>query len=138
MREDGTIDALQLKYLRRPGKIEFEPVKFDSFPGAETIKIAVTGDLPPIDFIGEDGNPRGFNVAMIAETARRLKVNVEILSVSTGSKTQALISGKADVIFCYRLIDGAEVQYDAPEGVIFSQPYYYFDIFAHIRKKASN
>lgn len=135
MRKDGTIDALQLKYLRSPGKIEIDPVKFDSFPEAETIKIALTGYLPPIDFVGTDGKPKGFNVAMIAEIARRLKINVEILNVTTGSRTQALTSGRANVIFCYRLIDGAEVQYDAPEGVIFSQPFYYFDIFAHVKKK---
>ena len=72
---------IQEKYLLNPGADELESVKFDSFPNAPTIKIAVTGDVPPIDYVAPDGKAAGFNVAILAEIGRKMKINIELMFV---------------------------------------------------------
>ena len=51
MNAEGSIAILRAKYIDHPGVDDPEPVKFDHFDGANTVKVAVTGDLPPIDFL---------------------------------------------------------------------------------------
>lgn len=135
MRQDGTLNELIRKYCMNPGKDEMPSVKFDTFKGAETVKVAVTGDLPPIDFIAADGKPAGFNTAILAEIGRRLKINIELVNVETAARTAALASGRVQAVFWYRLFKDATIQYDAAEGVIFSEPYYEWDTVLHVRKK---
>ena len=130
MRKDETLRKLQEEYLSYPGKTEPKPVKFEAFPEAETIKIAVTGDLPPLDYTSEDGEAAGFNTAILAEIGRRLKVNITVVPVNTIAKVAALMSGRADGVFWFMTNN-----FDLPESIIASEPYYTFDEFLHIRKK---
>ncbi|MBQ7221542.1 MAG: transporter substrate-binding domain-containing protein [Synergistaceae bacterium] len=132
MREDWTLPAIEGVYTAKPG--EYEPVKFSVFPGAQTIRAAVTGDLPPIDYIAPDGTPSGFNTAVLAEIGRRLHVNIELAEVDTGARTAALASGRADVVFWYEVDTSSQTQPDIPGGVIISEPYYEWHKFIHIRK----
>ena len=135
MRQDGTLNALIHKYCMKPGKDEISSVKFDRFEGAETVKVALTGDVPPVDFTAADGKPAGFNTAILSEIGRRLKVNIELVDVDTAAKTAALASGRVQAVFWYLLIKDTDLQYDAADGVIFSDPYYEWDIFLHVKKK---
>ena len=135
MRKDGTLDALRLKYCGNPGKDTPDTVKFEEFSDAETVKIAVTGDMPPIDYIAADGTPAGFNTAILSEIGRRAKINIKLLHVETAARTTALMSGRADGVFWYQIYKDSKNQPDAPEGVIFSDPYYDFNITLHIGKK---
>ena len=134
MREDWTLPAIEGVYTSRPGESEPEPVKFSVFPGAQTLRAAVTGDLPPIDYIAPDGTPSGFNTAVLAEIGRRLHVNIELVEIDTGARTAALASGRADVVFWYEVDTSAQTQPDIPDGVIISEPYYEWHKFIHIRK----
>ena len=133
MREDWTLPTIEGVYMSRPGESP-EPVKFSVYPGAQTIKAAVTGDLPPIDYIAPDGTPAGFNTAVLAEIGRRLHVNIELAEVDTGARTSALASGRADVVFWYEVDASSETQPDIPDGVIISEPYYEWHKFINIRK----
>ena len=135
MRKYGTLDALTQMYCTNPGKDNIAAVRFTEFPGAETLRVAVTGDLPPLDYVGADGEPAGYNTAILAELGRRLKVNIKPVHVDTAARTAALMSGRVDAVFWYQFIKGAEVQQDAPEGVIFSEPYRDSNVFLHVRKK---
>ncbi len=135
MKKDGTLDDLLHQYCANPGKDSPESVKFEEFPKADTVRVAVTGDLPPVDYVAADGTPAGFSTAVLAEIGRRLKVNIKLIQVDTAARTPALMSGRADAVFWYQFIKGAQTQPDAPEGVIFSEPYYDWDTFLHIRKK---
>lgn len=135
MRNDGTFSELTAKYCADPGKNPFEVVKFEEFPGAETVRVAVTGDMPPMDYIAADGTPAGFNTAVLAEIGRRLKINIKTVQVDTGARTAALTSGRVDAVFWYQFLKGTDYQPDAPEDVIFSEPYFDWDMFLHIRKK---
>ena len=134
MRDDWTLPTIEGVYTSRAGESEPEPVKFSVFPGAQTIKAAVTGDLPPIDYIAPDGTPSGFNTAVLAEIGRRLKINIELAEVDTGARTAALASGRADVVFWYEVDTSSQTQNDIPQGVIISEPYYQWNKFIHIRK----
>lgn len=136
MRKDGTLEALRLKYFLNPGKdMGFESAEFEKFPDGETVKVALTGDVPPLDFVAPDGKPGGFNTAVLAEIGRRLGYNIEMLVVSTASRIPALASGRADVVFWIQFFNDMEKQPDVPSEIIVSEPYYSWDIFLKIGKK---
>ena len=135
MKKDGTLAKLEKKYITELAG-EPEQVKFTEFKGAATIRAAVTGDLPPIDFIAADGRPAGYNTAILAEIGRRLKKNVRLISVDAGGRSAALASERADVVFWYRNTEGLKVprkvkvkgrMKDSADGVILSSPYYEWD-----------
>ena len=132
LRSDGTLDALKERYLDPAGDAELLPVEFETFPESdETIRVVVTGDLPPIDYIEADGTPAGFNTAVLAEIGRRLEVNIELVSMQTGSRAMALMSNAADAIFWF--MDRPGFDDDAPEGVILSNPYLDWSLWLHIQ-----
>ena len=137
MKKDGTLARLEKDYITDLGAEEPERVEFTEFKGAKTIRAAVTGDLPPIDFIGADGRPAGYNTAILAEIGRRLKKNVRLISVEAGGRSAALASERADVVFWYRNTEGLKTpkkanvkgfMKDSVEGVILSEPYYEWDV----------
>ena len=127
-------DYITLTYKEPP------VITFDKFDDAETINVAVTGDLPPIDYIAADGTPAGFNTALLAEIGRRLHVNINLVNIETGARMSALKSGRVDAIFWIEVLgaikDGHEVhQSDITEGVIYSKPYYGWNQVFLIGKK---
>ena len=99
MKADGTLDTLIENELK--AYIESDPVAKDlpHFDGARTIKIGVTGDLPPMDFVAANGKAAGFNIALLTEIANRAQVNFELVQIETGARAMALSSGKVDVVF---------------------------------------
>lgn len=134
MRDNWVLAALEGAYITAPGKDDPQPVKFTEFPGADTIRVAVTGDLPPIDFIAADGTPAGYNTAVLAEIGRHLKKNIELLDIDSGARSAALASGRVDAVFWYEVEQGTTTQHDIPDGVIVSDPYYEWDRFIHLRR----
>ena len=146
MRNEWVLSGLVQKYIKDfqnnnynysfyDSKNNKERIKFERFPNAQTIKVAVTGDMPPVDFVGEDGLPTGFNIAVLAEIGRRLKVNIEIITLNANARTAALVSGRADVVFWYEINTSLGKQFDVPDDVILSDPYYEWNQFFHIRAK---
>ena len=133
MKADGTIYALEKTYLKDLS-IEPEPAKFETFEGAETIKVAVTGDLPPVDYVAADGTPAGFNTALLSEIGKRLKINIELINIESSARTISLTSGVADVIFWY-LYGENYVVTDMENGIQLSDPYYDLDNWFYIEKK---
>ena len=127
MGDDGTNGIIARDFISGPKASNPETVEFEKFDDAETIKIAVTGDMPPLDYVDAAGIPAGFNTAIIAEIGRRLHMNIELVNVETGARAMALKSGRADVVFWFQIFSGYESfteQPDIPEGVIVSTPYY--------------
>lgn len=133
MNEDWTLPEIQGAYIYSAERTK--PVEFTKFDGAETIRAAVTGDLPPVDYIDAGSHPSGFNTALLAEIGRRLKVNFELVNIEAGARNTALMSGRVDVVFWYETSKGVEWTLDAPEGVLLSEPYYSWNKFYHITKK---
>ena len=134
MKSNGRLNLITAEYLGQPGKTMPQPARFVNFPGAETVKVAVTGDFPPLDIIAADGTPIGFNTAVLAELGRRAKVNIELVSMTTGARTSALTSGRVDIVFWYQVWQRVEKQPDVPDGVLLSEPYYEWDTVLHLQR----
>ncbi len=124
MVKDGTLSLLIRYYVQGPEAREPMPVEFEKYDDAETLTVAVTGDFPPIDFVDEGGAAAGYNTAMLAELGRRLHLNIKLLYTNAASRAAALMSGKADVVFWFKMLTGQDEQFDIPEGIITTAPYY--------------
>ena len=135
MTKDKTLLFLKAQYVMDADENP-EPVKFEKFPDAETVKIAVTGDMPPIDYVAADGTPAGFNTAMLAEIARRLKINVELVSINSGARAATLTSGRADGVFLFEFEKTTGMKnYDITAGLTLTEPYYSDNVLIYIGKK---
>jgi hypothetical protein len=102
MKADGTLEELVRVHITdaaRSGKPE--AVEFETFDG-EPIRVAVTGSLPPMDYVAEDGSFAGFNTAILAEVGKRLEKNIELVQTDSVGRALALAQGKADVVFWTR------------------------------------
>ena len=137
MKSDGSLDSLIKTYITDLGDNEPPTVEFPRFDGANTVKIAVTGDLPPLDLISPDGKPAGFNTAMLAAISRRIGKNFELVQVDSGARAAALTSNQVDVVFWVTVpLDNplSPPDFDKPDGVILTQPYF-SDEIAHVALK---
>ena len=131
MKSDGTLNRLSSDWIYGLTRgTEPEAAAFASFDGGETIRVAVTGDLPPMDYISADGSPAGFNTALLAELGSRLGKNIELISVDAGARASVLASGVADVVFWARTVTQEDTEadelatMDVPEGVLLTEPYF--------------
>ena len=103
MKADGTLDRLVKEQIDDliDGS-EIAPIELPKIDGAETIKVAVTGALPPMDYVAADGTPAGFNTAVLAEIGQRTGKNIEIVVVDSMGRAAALASGAVDAVFWTR------------------------------------
>ena len=138
MVNDGTLVNLSKKYITDlQDGAEPPAVPIAHIDGADTIKVAVTGDLPPFDMILADGTPAGFSTAVLAELSRRINKNIELVSVDSAARASILSSNGADVVFWVSVPKDTALipaKIDQPEGVVLSDPYYQ-DTIAHIGLK---
>ena len=137
MNSDGSLDKLINDYITNVDKGQAPPaVEIPMTDDADTIKIGVTGDLPPLDYVSVDGTPAGFNTAILAEVAKRLNKNIEVVNIESGARAAALNAGQIDVIFWVVVptIDKVPDDIDKPEGVELSNPYFK-DNVEHLKLK---
>ena len=138
METDGTLSNLSKEYITSlKDGAELPAVKIIEIDGAETIKVAVTGDLPPFDMISADGTPTGYSTAVLAEISRRINKNIELISVDSGARASILSSNGADVIFWVAVPEDSTLiptNIDQPAGIAISEPYYH-DNIVHIGNK---
>ena len=99
MKADGTLDSLIQNELK--AYINSDPVAKDlpKFEGAQTIKVGVTGDIPPMDLVASNGKAAGFNIALLTEIANRAQVNFELVQIESSARPISLSSGKVDAVF---------------------------------------
>ena len=136
MKLDGTLAILIDKYVAEAGVDEPEHVIFEKYENIDTnIKVAVTGDLPPLDFMAADGHPAGFNTAVLNELAKRMKVNITLVDIDSSARAAAIASKRVDVVFWFEFRKGVDVQPDIPDGIVLSQPYYHWNEILNLKKK---
>ena len=136
MKADGTLDKLINEYITDVKPDNIRAVDIPKIDGAQTLKVGVTGDLPPLDFVTADGKPAGFNTAMLAEIAKRINRNIEVVQVESAARAAALSSKQIDVVFWAVVPENESFpkDIDKPEGIELSKPYFK-DHIAHIRLK---
>lgn len=139
MKDDGTLDKLTQEYIKNVKAGEEPPaVPLENVEGRRILKVAVTGDLPPIDLVLANGKPAGFNTAVLAEIGKRLQRNIEIVQVDSGARAAALSSKNVDVIFWAVVPEDKfnirPADFDRPKGVATTVPYYKDEI-VHIAVK---
>ncbi len=103
MKEDGTMEVLvqqQITDVISGGEIL--PITLPQYEGAETVRVAVTGSLPPMDYVAADGTPAGFNTAVLAEIGTRLHKNIELVVVNSLGRAAALAGETVDAVFWTR------------------------------------
>lgn len=137
MKADGSLDKLINDYVTNVDKGKTPPtIDIPKTEGAKTIKVGVTGDLPPLDYVSADGKAAGFNTALLAEVAKRLNKNIEVVQIESGARAAALNSDQIDVVFWAILPVGDNLpsNIDKPDGLELSVPYFNDDI-VHIKLK---
>ena len=102
VKEDGTLEKLVQEHIETAVSGEIVPVEMPVLEGAETVKVAITGSLPPMDYVAPDGTPAGFNTALLAEISRRVNKNIELVQVDSMGRAAALASGTVDAVFWTR------------------------------------
>ena len=128
MRKDGTLERLIREQILELGTDDPKAAELPKFDDAETMKVAITGDLPPMDCILADGTPAGFNTAFLAELGRRTHTNIELVSVHAGARQTAITSGRVDAVFWTRNAYSLKRELlpyplDKIAGVALSEPY---------------
>ena len=110
MKADGTLDSLIANELNAYINSDLEPKDLPHFDGARTIKIGVTGDIPPMDFVAANGKAAGFNIALLTEIANCAQVNIELVQIETGARAMVLSTDKVDAVF-WSMVDIQYLRY---------------------------
>ena len=138
MTADGTLAKLLKQYITDLKSDEEPPaVSITHIDGADTIKVAVTGDLPPFDLILADGTPAGFSTAVLSEVSKRIGKNIELVNIDSAARASILTSKGADVVFWVAVPKDSTLlpaNIDQPEGIAVSEPYYH-DLITHVGLK---
>ena len=137
MDSDGTLKELVKNYITDvKDEKNISAVEIQNIAGASSIKVAVTGDLPPIDLIDEEGKATGFNTAILAEISKRIGRNIELVHINSGERAAALTSGRVDIVF-WAILPVEEIissDADKPENIAVTTPYYRSKV-VHVRLK---
>lgn len=114
LKQDGTVEKLYNRFVSDSAETQPIPETLPVIPDADTVRIVVTGDLPPLDYVSEDGIPAGFNTAFLSELSKRAKLNIKLVQSDAASRAAMLASGRADAVFWVRQI----ISYDTNRNVI--------------------
>lgn len=102
LKENGTVALLEKEWITDlPAENEPTFKEIPVIEGAPSYYVGVTGDMPPLDYVASDGFPAGFNVALLSEIGKIIKVNFKFVSVETQARFTALASKKIDIVFCH-------------------------------------
>jgi polar amino acid transport system substrate-binding protein len=137
MKADGTLDKFVKTYITDLKKGEEPPAVTMPTTNGKKLKIAVTGDLPPLDLVLADGTPAGFNTAVLSEIGKRLNMDVELVQIDSAARASALASKKVDVVFWVAVPKGdskVPADIDKPQNLEMTTPYYQ-DRIVHVGLK---
>lgn len=84
----------------------------------ETLVVGTNAAFPPFEYLGDDGKPDGFDIALINAVGEKIGMKVEVQDMEFDSLVTA-IGSKIDVA-----IAGMTITEDRLKTVDFSEPYY--------------
>lgn len=82
------------------------------------LRVGTNAEFPPFEYLGDDGQPDGFDIALIKAIAEKMDMEVEITNMEFGSLVGA-VGTKIDVA-----IAGMTVDEERKQSVDFSDTYY--------------
>ena len=88
------------------------------------LTVGTNAEFPPFEYVGDDGEPDGFDIALINAIGEKLGVKVEVENMEFDSLVSS-IGSKTDVA-----IAGITVTEERKQSVDFSDPY--FDAVQHV------
>ncbi|MEI6050182.1 MAG: transporter substrate-binding domain-containing protein [Bacteroidota bacterium] len=137
LRENGTLKTLEDQWITNlPATNEPSNKEIPKIEGAKTVYVGVSGDLVPLDYIAADGRPAGYNVAILTEIGKLLKLNFEFVSLEAQAKFAALLSKKIDVIFYHVQSENTPYFNELKNNNwIGTKPYYFYNGGCFIVKK---
>jgi ABC-type amino acid transport substrate-binding protein len=124
--ETGRLQSLENEWITNL-PLNGEPANIGQVnsAGARAVRVGISGDFPPLDYIAADGRPAGFNVAFMSEIGTQLDIRFEFVSVEAAARFTALASGKIDVIFFHFKSENAPDLFDLDaDKWITTNPYY--------------
>jgi ABC-type amino acid transport substrate-binding protein len=116
LKADGTLDNLYKNFIDGLNVAATDPIPV--IDGAQTIKVGITGDNPPFDYIDPTGNPQGFNVELMKAIAAKAGINGEFVTIASNARFAALESGRTDVHFF-----GTGIPADIKDGYTMTEAY---------------
>ena len=96
---DGTLEALRVAYV--DADVPLDLYKKTQKTKGETLYVGVTGTVPPLDRVDEDGVPCGFSVAFLEELEKRTGYRFETVLIAPKDSFTVLNGGKVDLLFAY-------------------------------------
>ena len=113
IKEDGTFDKLVAEYIG--GETEETPAADAEF----TITVGTNAEFPPFEYINDDGEPDGFDMAVIKAIGEAEGFDVKITNMEFKSLIASLSTGSLDAV-----IAGMTVTEERQQSVDFSDSYY--------------
>jgi ABC-type polar amino acid transport system ATPase subunit/ABC-type amino acid transport substrate-binding protein len=120
LKADGTIDALKAKWIT--DYADDTTIDTSQYAGydtsAGTLRYAIDSSKAPMDFVGGDGSPEGFDVELCYLVAKELHMAVTVDNVKFASLLPGLQSDQYDIVSA-----ALSVTDERKESIDFSTPY---------------
>jgi ABC-type amino acid transport substrate-binding protein len=128
LQENGRLAAIEDQWITNlPASNEPSNQEVAKIDGAKTVYVGIAGDFTPLDYIAANGRPAGYNIELLSEIGKMLKINFEFVSIETQARFLALSSKKIDVIFCNVQNQVSELSLKLENNSwISTKPYYTF------------
>jgi polar amino acid transport system substrate-binding protein len=99
--------------------------------GAGEIRAAMSADYPPFNYRTENGELEGFDVDIVRELAKRLRVKPKIVVKKWSGIIQGLLAKEYDII-----LGSMAISEERLKLVAFSVPYYHSEVRVVVRKRS--
>jgi ABC-type amino acid transport substrate-binding protein len=104
LRADGTLEQLVKDYIANADEntLAAAPTAPDN-EDSNTLRIGVSGQWPPFDYMTPQGVATGFNVALSTAVAEKLGLRAQFVTIPAAQKFTALMSNRIDVYFFHAI-----------------------------------
>ena len=120
LKADGTIDALKAKWVTNcTDDTAIDSSQYAGYDtSAGTLRYAIDSSKVPMDYVGGDGSPEGFDVELCYLVAKELHMAVTVDKVKFASLLPGLQSDQYDIVSA-----ALSVTDERKESIDFSTPY---------------
>jgi ABC-type amino acid transport substrate-binding protein len=125
VRDEGIYDLIFNKYFG--DGTDYEVAASDNRLGL-TYTVAMDMAYAPFEFIGDDGNPAGFDVDLIRAIAANMGFEVNLVNTAWDGIIPSLLAGSSDMI-----ISAMTITEERSQSVQFSDPYFEASQFVAVK-----